>query len=130
MRTGRWAQAMTKSILWVAAYVLAYTLYELHVPSGKINPVSTIQVALLFIAVYILLSLVGWLVIGLPVHFLLCAFGCKYFYLYPLFALAAALGLLGFMDGEGAALLGVAAILQATIFRYYVFSSAPSGLSR
>lgn len=69
-----------------------------------------------------LFSLVGWLLIGFPVHWLICKYSSGSYFLY----IAAAILLIGllysvFGVGDGAVILVFFALVQAVLFKYYAY---------
>jgi inner membrane protein involved in colicin E2 resistance len=120
MPLGRWESAIVKSILIVGAvsacviafnYGLSLTLSGLH---------ELISFLGLFALVYLVVSAAGWLLIGLPVHWVICKYTKGSYFTY----IAAALSidsiiwlLLGF---EAAIFFGIAILFQVVVFRYYV----------
>lgn len=118
---GRWVSASLVSIAGVCLYIVALTYYEIGIPISAENMKSYATVFGIFLAGYIVFSLLGWLLIGLPVHWLLCKLKHPYFFIYPaisiiIFSMSTVL-----LTLESAAIFGIAATLQATLFRLFVF---------
>ncbi|TMO86320.1 hypothetical protein CWC12_14255 [Pseudoalteromonas ruthenica] len=73
---------------------------------------------LLYIAVFLLVSIIGWLLVGFPVHWLACKFGCTNYFFYM--AIPVTFLLVSSMT-NGPWVLGLISSIQAFIFRYVVF---------
>ena len=118
LSNGEWDSAIIKSILYVGIGIAIWSLFTGLAPSSLKDVWGLLVVFFLYIGVYILISIIGWLVIGFPVHW----FTTKYTngsYLYY-----AALPLIFVIVGlfhHTQLLLGLAALFQAVIFRYYLY---------
>ncbi|WP_214000471.1 hypothetical protein [Arsukibacterium sp.] len=72
MNLGEWDSAVFKSVSIPAILVLLYAVYETGLPLDLDSIAGLGTFAMLFIGVYLAISLVGWLIIGFPVHWLIC----------------------------------------------------------
>ena len=72
MNLGRWDSAVFKSVSIPAILVLLYAVYETDLPLDVDGLSGFGMLIALFIGVYLLFSLGGWLFIGFPSHWLIC----------------------------------------------------------
>nr|PMH96284.1 hypothetical protein BCU55_19480 [Shewanella sp. 10N.286.48.A6] len=113
MNLGNWDNSIIKSILYVGILIPLYYL----ISSNSINDVSGLLVTfLLFIGVYFVISFLGWLIIGFPIHWIICRFTNKHAGYYALVAFI--VGLLFYSAGF---VFSFAVVIQIFIFRLYVF---------
>ncbi|WP_417706564.1 hypothetical protein [Rheinheimera aquimaris] len=122
MNLGRWDSAVFKSVCLPAILVLLYAVYETGFPLDLDGIAGLGTFAMLFIGVYLSISLVGWLVIGFPVHWLICKYSSGSYFLYVAAAvLFSCLLFLVFGVVEVAAIYGFFALIQAVLFKYYAY---------
>ncbi|WP_091345263.1 hypothetical protein [Alkalimonas amylolytica] len=105
-----------------AFLVLLYAIYEILLPPDFDSLAGFGMFAMLFISVYFLFSLIGWLLIGFPVHWLICKYSSgSYFFYIAAAVLFTALIYLVFGVIEVAAIYGFFALIQAVLFKYYAY---------
>jgi hypothetical protein len=121
---GSWGSAIVRSVVYVSLFFSVFLIYNLGFPKGNLN-VDHILVYLLmlstFVSIFFIFSIVGWVVVGLPIHWLLCKYGKKNFVYYPVAAFICMTLVISSAGLDAVVIMGFAAILQAIIFRYYVF---------
>ncbi|PKM20295.1 MAG: hypothetical protein CVV11_01910 [Gammaproteobacteria bacterium HGW-Gammaproteobacteria-15] len=118
MNLGDWDSAVVKSILFVGLIIAFLALFTGLFPKSLNDVVGLLVFFFLYIGVYILISIIGWLLIGFPIHWLACKYtnGSFFYYLVlPVIFLMLAL----FNDGP--VLFSLAPVLQAFFFRYFVY---------
>jgi len=129
MNLGRWDSAVFKSVSIPAILVLLYVVYETGFPLDLDAIAGLGTFAMLFIGVYLTISLVGWLIIGFPVHWLICKYSSGSYFMYVAAAILFS-GLLFLVFGfwflvfgvvEVAAIYGFFALVQAVLFKYYAY---------
>ncbi|HEA15278.1 MAG TPA: hypothetical protein ENH88_02250, partial [Pseudoalteromonas prydzensis] len=76
---------------------------------------------LLYIGVYLLISIAGWLVIGFPLHFVISKYTNGSYLYYAALPIVFVIPCLFY---KGSLLLGLAALFQALIFRFFVYKKA------
>jgi hypothetical protein len=114
---GSWDTAVIKSLLSVALGVVLFTIFSNSVPTTANDFYGVIVSILLFLGVYFVISIIGWLLIGFPIHWLITKYtkGSYIFYiLLPLVFVILDLLL------SGALLFSLVAFFQALTFRYWV----------
>ncbi|EHR39380.1 hypothetical protein [Alishewanella jeotgali] len=122
MNLGRWDSAVFKSVFLTAFFVLLYAIYEMGFPNDFDSLSGLSMFAILFMGVYLLFSLVGWLLIGFPVHWLICKYSRgSYFWYVTAAVLFFCLLFLVFGVIEVAAIYGFFALIQAVFFKYYAY---------
>ena len=122
MNLGRWDSAVFKSVSIPAILVLLYAIYETGFPLDLDAIAGLGTFAMLFIGMYLIISLVGWLIIGFPVHWLICKYSSGSYFMYVAAAVLFS-GLLFVVFGgvEVAAIYGFFALVQAVLFKYYAY---------
>ena len=121
---GNWDGAIIRSIGWVLLFVVAYSFYEIGIPLLTYPIQDFVAIFGLFVSVYLALSVLGWLAIGMPFHWALCKWA-KPKYGYYLLSGALVVVITALFGGlEAGLVFGLAATFQALIFRFYVFKSA------
>lgn len=122
MNLGRWDSAVFKSVSIPAILVLLYVVYETGFPLDLDAIAGLGTFAMLFIGVYLVISLLGWLIIGFPVHWLICKYSSGSYFMYVAAAVLFS-GLLFAVFGvvELAAIYGFFALVQAVLFKYYAY---------
>lgn len=122
MNLGRWDSAVFKSVSIPAILVLLYVIYETGFPLDLDAIAGLGTFAMLFIGVYLVISLLGWLIIGFPVHWLICKYSSGSYFMYVAAAVLFS-GLLFAVFGviELAAIYGFFALVQAVLFKYYAY---------
>jgi len=119
---GDWDTAIIKSIFYTAFLVLLYAAYEIGIPSNLDGIAGFGMFSLIFLGAYLLISIVGWLFIGFPVHWLICKYsnGNYLFYIFVAFTFTLVL-YYWFSVLEVAIIYGSFALVQALIFRYHAY---------
>lgn len=116
---GNWDNAFIKSILFVGFGSIFYLLIMAVVNSYE--PHEAALVIALYGSGYLVVSFVGWVVIGLPSHYLIAKYTNAGYLNYVVVILVLVL-IFGFFTNVGSALfVGAFATGQAMIFRYYVY---------
>lgn len=118
MSSGSWDSAVIKSICYVGIGIPIWFLFN-GLSLSALNDILGLAVSfLLYIGVYLLISIIGWLVVGFPVHW----FAKKY--TNGSYTLYVALPLVVIVSGlfyDTPQILGWAALFQAVLFRYYLY---------
>ncbi len=118
MNLGDWDSAVVKSILFVGLIIAFLALFTGRFPNSLNDVFGLFVFFFLYIGVYILISIIGWLFIGFPIHWLACKYtnGSFFYYLaLPVVFLIFALLY------DGPVLFSLAPVLQAFLFRFYVY---------
>ena len=123
MNYGNWQRSILLSV--VSGYlVLGIWLFTSQVIDGYIfNAAEQMLVIGIGSIIYLGLSICGWVLIGIPIHFSLCRWAKLEwrFYLYACGLVALAIcAIYGIFSGF---FFGAAVLFQACVFRYYVFKS-------
>ena len=115
MHLGNWDTAIIKSLFSVALGVVFFTIFSNSLPTTANDFYGLVISILMFFGVYLLISIIGWLLIGLPIHWLITKYTKGSYILYILLPLAfVILGLLL----NGSLLFSLVAFFQALTFRY------------
>lgn len=118
MSLGNWDNAIIKSLFISSTFLPAVFILT----SGDIEASDILGLFvtfLLYFGVYLLFSILGWLLIGFPIHWLVCNYTNKS-YLY--YALLPSGFILASLYYQGPWVLGVIALIQALLFRRGVFA--------
>lgn len=120
LNLGNWDSALFKSLFTSSLLIPIAILTDLsQLNSFELSELAGLLVSfLLYIGVFLLISLIGWLFIGFPIHWLVCKFSSTNYFYYgfvPAFFICVSY----FTDGPW--LLGFIALTQALLFRYFVF---------
>lgn len=129
MNLGNWNRALLRSIFQSAALLIifAYVLKtDLFSSVGDIEfPVPAVFLVIIqfvfYVSVFLLCSIVGWMLVGFPIHWLVSRYTNRSYFYY---ALMPAVFLFVSFFSSGPWLLGIVALAQALIFRFYVFQSS------
>ena len=119
LSSSNWDSAVIKSIFYVGFGIALWSLFSGMAPSSLNDYFGLLVTFLLYIGVYILISIIGWLTIGFPLHWLIQKYtnGSYIFYVaLPLFGVV--FGLLN----KAPVILSLAALFQAIMFRYYLYN--------
>ena len=123
MNLGKWHSAIIKSISLTAFFVLVYATYEIGLPVSLDALAGFGMFALLFIGVYLLFSVFGWLLVGFPAHWLICKYSSGSYFFYIVAALLFTVAVYFFAGvSEAAFIYGFFALIQALLFKYYAYS--------
>ncbi len=118
MSSSNWDSAVIKSIGYVGIGIAVWSLFNGLAPSSLNDVFGLVVTFLLYIGVYVLISIIGWLVVGFPVHWFAKNYtnGSYVFYIaIPLIVV------FGGLFNNTPQILGVAALFQAFLFRYYLY---------
>ncbi len=118
---GGWDDAILKSLLYVGLGIAIYALFNSFTSSSENDTLGFVVTLLLYIGVYLLISIVGWLVIGFPLHFVISKY-TNGSYLY--YAALPSVFVIPCLFYKGSLLFGLAALFQALIFRFFVYKKA------
>lgn len=120
LNLGNWDGALFKSLFTSSLLIpIAYLADLSLLNSLELSELAGLLVSfLLYIGVFILISLIGWLFIGFPIHWLVCKFSRANYFYYG-FVPASFMCVSYFTDGS--LLFGSIALTQALLFRYFVF---------
>ena len=120
MNLGRWDDALLKSV-WLSSLGLP-VFYLFYFMVGQAPDIASLVFSfIIYIFAFILLSIVGWALIGFPAHWLICKFTSKNYLYYAL--IPSIFICLGFYHSSSLNVLGVAALVQALLFRFFVFKA-------
>jgi len=118
MDLGRWATAIISAVFLVSLPGALYLCVSVGLPYTAEKLAQLGGLLLVYYAIYGFLSLVGWMVIGMPVHWLICKYGEGKLVWY-LLVMAAVVGL---MVGVGiSGFMGAVALMQLFLFRYFAY---------
>jgi hypothetical protein len=112
-----WDTALIKSIFYVGFAIAIGALFIWFIPV-LLNDIYGLAVTfLLYMSVYLFISILGWLFIGFPIHWLIQKYtnGSYIFYI----ALPAIFIVIS-LYGRAPILFSLAAFFQALLFRYYL----------
>tara|TARA_B110000211_G_scaffold234147_1_gene302602 strand:+ start:418 stop:783 length:366 start_codon:yes stop_codon:yes gene_type:complete len=115
---GNWDEAILKSLLFVGIGIAVWAIFTGLLPLSVNGLLGSIVTFLLYMSVYLLISIVGWLVIGFPLHYFISKYTNRSYLYYAALPMTFVLPPLLY---KGSLLLGCAALFQALLFRYYVF---------
>ena len=82
MTLGKWDSAIIKSIYLTAFLVLVYAAFEIGIPERLSDLAGFGIFTLLFVCVYLVFSIAGWLIVGFPAHWLICKYSSGSYFLY------------------------------------------------
>ncbi|WP_460052823.1 hypothetical protein [Sessilibacter sp. MAH2] len=123
MNYGNWEKAILRSV--VSGYILlGIWLFSSQIIDGYIfNAAEQFLVIGIGSVTYWGLSICGWVIIGIPVHFSLCKWANPEWRFY-LYICSIVILLIWAIYGLFSALFfGAAILFQAGVFRYYVFKT-------
>ena len=116
---GDWDKAIVRSLLTSSLLLPAIFLIGAdNLQSSEIP--GLIATFSLYIGVFLLVSIAGWLIIGFPVHWLACKYKKTNYLFYMVLPVTFSL-VSGTTNGPW--ILGVIASVQTLIFRYVVFKN-------
>ena len=116
---GDWDKSLVRSLLTSSLLLPAIFLIGAdNLQSSEIP--GLIATFSLYIGVFLLVSIAGWLIIGFPVHWLACKYKKTNYLFYMVLPVTFSL-VSGTTNGPW--ILGVIASVQALIFRYVVFKN-------
>lgn len=109
---------MLQSIAWVGLAVVLYGLVAVDATSSLKSFGGFLVTATMFFSVYFMLSIFGWLLVGLPSHWLISKYTSSGYLYYVAAVIVFALAVLLMSNLPTAILFGVVALAQALIFRF------------
>jgi hypothetical protein len=118
MDLGRWATAIISAVFLVSLPGALYLCVSVGLPNTADKVAQLGGLLLVYYAIYGFLSLVGWMVIGMPVHWLICKYGEGKLVWY-LLVMAAVVGLIVGVGISG--FMGAVALMQLFLFRYFAY---------
>lgn len=121
MNIRRTFKSSVNSILWCFLLIIVYLVFELNFSLLLQKPLGAILTLLIASLYFFVISFIGWLIIGFPWHWFLSKYTSGSYFLYAFPALMTILVELVFRKFESALFFGSFALIQALIFRYYVF---------
>jgi hypothetical protein len=119
LNLGSWDSAIIRSLFISSIFLPLVAILN----SGKLqfSDILGLFVSfLLYIGVFLLISILGWLFIGFPTHWVICKFTNKSYLFYALFP-SVFICLSFYFNGQW--MLGVIALIQALLFRRFVFNN-------
>jgi hypothetical protein len=116
---GNWDNAFIKSIMYVGLGSIAYLLLMAFIDGYEAH--EFIMLLTLYGTGYVLVSFVGWIAFGLPIHYLISKYTNSSYFYYVLSVVLLLLILWAIVNSETALFFGLFALIQALIFRYLVF---------
>jgi len=98
-----------------------YLFFEIGLPTKDFLSEGWLLYILFAVIVYLIVSILGWIIIGVPVHLLVCKYFSSqlYQYLIPILAISILLNFI--TDSELAIFLGFSATIQAILFWLFVY---------
>jgi hypothetical protein len=117
LNLGSWDSAIIRSLFISSIFLPLVVIFN----SGELqfSDILGLFVSfLLYIGVFLLVSILGWLLIGFPTHWVICKFTNKSYLFYALFPSVFICASFYF---NGQWILGVIALIQALLFRRFVF---------
>ncbi|XPF95293.1 hypothetical protein ACM9HF_04570 [Colwellia sp. RE-S-Sl-9] len=125
MNTGNWDSAIIKSISYVS---IIFSAYVWVIAKSTNDIFSSIGSLFLYLSFYLFFSILGWLFIGYPMHWLICKYTNKHYGYYVLTAFP--LGLLFYfvfpLFYYVFPMYYFMVAMQILIFRLFVFKKAIS----
>jgi hypothetical protein len=124
MSHGRWDTVIIKSILIVGAVTACVIAFHFGFPLTIVGLHGLLTFLGLFSLVYLLTSALGWLLIGLPIHWMICNYTKGSYRTYIATALVVCAFMTVLLGIDSMVFFGSVVLLQVVIFRYYVTSKA------
>ena len=118
---GNWDGAMLKSIMLVGVLTIFYYVIALAVSARPTGIYGLLVFIGLYAPIYFFCSFVGWFIMGLPVHWLICKYSRGGYPSYVLAILVFALMVYSVSNIAVTVFFAGVALLQVLIFKYYVF---------
>jgi hypothetical protein len=121
MGLGRWAEAIISAVFWVSLPGALYLCVNGGLPNTAEKLAQLGGLLLVYYAIYGFLSLVGWMVIGMPVHWLICKYAqgkAAWYWLAIVVFTAVACVIAGVALG---AVMGGVALVEWWVFRYVAY---------
>lgn len=72
MKFGRWERAIFKSVVWGFMLLIACLALAQFSNGGFASVHENVFLIVMTGFVYFGLSIIGWLIVGIPVHFIIC----------------------------------------------------------
>lgn len=123
MNYGNWEKSILLSV--VSGYLLlGLWLFGSQIIDGYIfNAAEQTLVIVIGSITYLGLSVCGWVVIGIPIHFALCKWAKPEWRFYLYTSCVVALAIWPIYGIFSALFFGAAIVFQASVFRYNVFKN-------
>ena len=121
MKYGNWERAIFKSVCWGFLALVAYAALAQAFEGDLYESHENILLLTIAAVVYFGLSIVGWVLLGIPTHFALCYWLKPKYQYYSLVCAAISVALIITKGFNSSLIFVVAIFFQATLFRYYVF---------
>ena len=116
---GNWDSALIKSIIIVGFASILYLLVMSLIDSYEPHEFALLLV--LYGTGYLFVSFIGWLLIGLPTHYLISKFTNAAYHYYLTVIVLLSLMYWAFSNTGSALFFGSFTASQVLIFRYYVY---------
>jgi hypothetical protein len=116
---GNWDNAFIKSIIFVGLASILYLLVMAFIDSYE--PHEFVLVLVLYGTGYLFVSFIGWMLIGLPAHYIISKFTNTAYIYYIAVIIVLTFIYWQFANTGSALFFGSFAVTQALIFRYYVY---------
>ena len=120
MNLGNWDTAIIKSLSLVAFGLIAFSFIPGQLPTTAADLSGLFLTFALFLGVYLLISIIGWLFVGFPTHWLICKYSNSSYGFYIVAALAVG-SLLFLLNNQDSMLFSITVFFQVIVFRYYVY---------
>lgn len=121
MSYGSWGRAIFRSVLLGFVLLVAYVTVAQIAGGGFYSAHENLLLLLMVGFVYFGLSILGWLLFGIPTHFVLCKwFSPRYVYYFSV-CLIMSVFLVLFKGFSNSIVFVIAIFFQAALFRFYVF---------
>jgi len=118
---GSWDKAIIRSVasgfIPIATYFL---VIGWNSENNNTDLVGYLFSMLILLSMYILLSVIGWCIIGFPVHWLATKYFNQSVWCYLIALILFTIFITGFVGIFGAAFYGLAALFQASLFLYWL----------
>jgi inner membrane protein involved in colicin E2 resistance len=124
MSHGRWDTAIIKSILSVGAVTACVIAFHFGFSLTIVGLHGLLSFLGLFSLAYLFVSVMGWLLIGLPIHWMICNYTKGSYLTYIATALVVCAFMTMLLGIDSMVFFGSVILLQVVIFRYYVTSKA------
>ncbi|WP_128725742.1 hypothetical protein [Pseudoalteromonas sp. A757] len=121
MELGHWDKAIIRSVFTTFIPIAGYFLVMGWLAeNNNTDFVGYFFLILIILSVYLLFSVVGWCLIGFPVHWLASKYFNQSIWCYFIALVLFIVFVTGFVGVFGAAFYGLAAIVQAGLFLFWL----------
>tara|TARA_R110001599_G_C11966686_1_gene633465 strand:+ start:57 stop:431 length:375 start_codon:yes stop_codon:yes gene_type:complete len=121
MNSGDWQKALLKSILIGYIVVMLWIFISQFIDGYFYRGNEADFIFLTTSVVYFGTSFIGWAVIGIPFHFLLCKWFCPLYRYYLYICTLLSLLIWSFFSINITLLFSIAIFIQVGLFRFYAF---------